>query len=116
MLRSSVFVLFVLAAASTARADGVTQLGPTDVSFSPRDVYAVPRGDSPAFGPANAPITIVAFSDYACAFCAAVQDTLDRLDRLYPGQIRWVERALPFEDEMLATEAALAAAAQGQFR
>jgi protein-disulfide isomerase len=109
-------LLAVAATAAVARADGMTQVAPSDVSFAPGDVYAVPRGDSPAYGPANAPITVVAWSDYACAYCAVVQDTLDRLDRLYPGLIRWVNRAMPVEDDTIATEAALAAAAQGQFR
>ena len=38
-----------------------------------------------AEGPADAPITIVAWSDYACGYCNRVQPTLDRLDQLYPG-------------------------------
>jgi protein-disulfide isomerase len=109
-------LLAVAATAAVAHADGMTQVAQADTSFAPSDVYAVPRGDGPAYGPATAPITIVAWSDYACAYCAAVQDTLDHLDRLYPGLIRWVNRAMPVEDETLATEAALAAAAQGQFR
>jgi protein-disulfide isomerase len=45
-----------------------------------------------------------------------VQDTLDKLGRVYPGQLRWVHRTLPLdEDNTLAAEAALAAAAQGRF-
>lgn len=46
-----------------------------------------------------------------------MQSTLDHLARLYPGQLRWVHRTLPLdEDNMLAAEAALAADAQGRFR
>ena len=88
-----------------------------DTRFDPRAIYKVPRGSGPAEGPVNAPVTIVEWSDYACGFCNRVQPTLDRLDQLYPGQIRWVHRTLPLdEDFTLAAEAAHAAAAQGRFR
>jgi len=109
--------LLLLLAASTAYADGVTELRSGQPSFDPQSIYKVPRGGSPFTGPADAPITIVTWSDYACGYCARVQDTLDRLDRLYPGQIRWVDRELPLDpDHPVAAEAALAAAAQGKFR
>lgn len=102
-------VLAVVLCATSARAD---QLG-----FDPKAVYNVPRGDAHVDGPADAPITIVIWSDYACGYCNRVQATLDQLDRLYPGQIRWVHRTLPLdEDYTLAAEASLAAAAQGTFR
>jgi protein-disulfide isomerase len=103
---------------SAAHADGVTQVrGGDSASFDPQQIYKVPRGNSAAIGPADAPVTIVAWSDYACGYCNRAQQTLDRLDRLYPGQIRWVHRELPADDEHpLAAEAALAAAAQGKFR
>src|SRR5437660_8788162 len=104
-------------AARVAGADGVTQIGNGQASFDPQSVYKVPRGVAPGYGPADAPFTIVAWSDYQCGYCARVQDTLDRLDRLYPGLIRWVHRELPLdEDHPIAAEAALAAAAQGKFR
>src|SRR4051812_10873584 len=87
------------------------------LGFDPRTVYKVPRGEAPANGPADAPVTIVAWSDYACAYCNRVQGTLDHLAQLYPGQLRWVHRTLPLDDDnTLAPEAALAAAAQGRFR
>ena len=84
--------------------------------FDPTGVYAVPRGDSPASGPVDAPITIVAWSDHACGFCYRVQTTLATLDDLYPGLIRWVHRTLPLdEDQTVTAEAVLAARAQGAF-
>jgi protein-disulfide isomerase len=87
------------------------------VGFDPAVVYKVPIGRAPMHGPADAPVTIVAWSDYACRYCNFVQGTLDKLARLYPGQLRWVHRTLPLDDDnTLAAEAALAADAQGKFR
>ncbi|HEY4238531.1 MAG TPA: thioredoxin domain-containing protein [Kofleriaceae bacterium] len=87
------------------------------LEFDPAHVYKVPRGTSPSNGPADAPITIVAWSDYSCGYCNRVQGTLDQLQRLYPGQIRWVHRMFALADEDIANlEAALAAGAQGKFR
>ena len=114
---SCVIVLAAVSVTTVAHADTVTQQAPANASFDPETIYNVPRGDAPSEGPHEAPITIVDWSDYACGFCNRVQDTLDRLDRLYPGQIRWVHRELPAdEDNPLAAEAARAAAAQGRFR
>src|SRR5205814_5210772 len=102
-------IVAVAIVAAPARAD---RLG-----FDPKTIYKVPRGEAPTNGPADAPVTIVAWSDYACAYCNRVQGTLDHLARLYPGQLRWVHRTLPLDDEnTLGPEAALAAAAQGRFR
>ena len=107
-MRRAVVAVALALVASTAHAD---KLG-----FDPASVYRVPRGASPASGPADAPITIVAWSDYACGFCYRVQPTLAALDELYPGMIRWVHRTLPLgEDQTITAEAALAAAAQGAF-
>jgi protein-disulfide isomerase len=112
-----VIVLALGLVTAVAHADTVTQQAPANASFDPDAVYNVPRGDAPSEGPSEAPITIVDWSDYACGYCNRVQDTLDRLDRLYPGQIRWVHRELPAdEDNPVAAEAARAAAAQGRFR
>ena len=110
LMRSAVVgVVIALSLAGTAFAD--------KPGFDPTLVYKVPRGSGPSEGPADAPITIVAWSDYACGYCNRVQPTLDRLERLYPGQIRWVHRTLPLdEDYTLAAEASLAPAAQGKFK
>lgn len=109
MQRAVVLALVTLLSA-TASADRVT--------FDPAKVYKIPRGaQTAAEGPADAPITIVVWSDYACGYCNRVQGTLAKLDHLYPDQIRWVHRTLPLDENYtLAAEASLAAAAQGRFR
>ncbi|MEZ4399578.1 MAG: thioredoxin domain-containing protein [Kofleriaceae bacterium] len=86
-------------------------------AFDPAAVYDVPLDDAPRRGPADAPITIVEFSDFACGYCNRAQATLAQIERLYPGQVRWVFRPLPLDEDdgILASAAALAAAAQGQF-
>lgn len=101
-------LLLIAGLASAAHAD---RLG-----FDPKVVYDIPRGASPTEGPADAPVTVVVWSDFACGHCNNVQETLDRLVRLYPTQLRFVHRTLPLdEDDTLAAEAGLAAAAQGRF-
>lgn len=111
-MRAVIALLFagLLAPASpVVRADGLT--------FDPAAIYRAPRGASPAEGLADAPITIVSWSDHACGFCFRAQHTLDALARLYPGQLRFVHRFFPLDPgDTLAAEAALAAAAQGRFR
>ncbi len=103
-------VFLALLVASAAHAD--------KLEFDPASVYNVPRGTgAPTEGPVDAPVTIVAWSDHSCGYCIRVQPTLDGLARLYPGQLRFVHRTLPLDDDnTLAAEAALAAAAQGRFR
>lgn len=106
-MRALLVVLGLLASAS-AHAERLT--------FDPASVYKVSLGSAPRTGAADAPVTVVAWSDYACGYCNRVQATLDHLARLYPGQLRWVHRTLPLdEDNTLAAEAALAAEAQGRF-
>lgn len=107
--------LLITTGVSVAHADVARRT--TGASFAPDTVYKVPRGHGPSDGPADAPLTMVDWSDYACGYCNRAQETLDRLDRIYPGQIRWVHRILPLDDDnTIAAEAALAAAAQGRFR
>jgi protein-disulfide isomerase len=69
-------------------------------------------------GPATAPVTIVEFSDFQCPFCGRVVPTLGQIEKKYGGKVRVYFRhfPLPFhQDAPLASEAALAADAQGKF-
>jgi protein-disulfide isomerase len=75
-------------------------------------------GDAPVRGDARAPVTIVAFSDFECPFCAKAEATLRALEDEYRGKVRIVFRSqpLPFhEHAKLAARAALAAGEQGKF-
>ncbi len=72
--------------------------------------------DSPALGPADAPITIVEFSDYECSFCVRWhQQVYKRLMQEYEGQIRFVYRDFPLDNiHPNATPAAMAAHCAGE--
>jgi protein-disulfide isomerase len=69
-------------------------------------------------GPADAPVTIVEFSDFQCPFCGRVVPTLHDLEKAYPGKLRIYFKHFPLafhQDAPLASQAALAAGAQGKF-
>jgi protein-disulfide isomerase len=73
---------------------------------------------APVRGPADAPVTIVEWSDFQCPFCARAEETLTRLRQEYPDKIRfvWRDMPLPFHDQARpAAIAARAAGAQGKF-
>ncbi len=73
---------------------------------------------APVRGQAQAPVTIIEFSDLQCPFCASVTPTLRELMKQYPDQVRWVFKSFPLDfhaDSPLAHAAALAAERQGKF-
>lgn len=73
---------------------------------------------SPVLGPAEAPLTVVAFTDFQCPFCAKGNKVIQDLLKRYEGKIRLVFRnnPLPFHEEgFAAAKAALAAHRQGKF-
>ncbi len=75
-------------------------------------------GDAPVKGPASAPVTLVAWSDFQCPFCSRAVPTVRQLEDAYKGKLRiaFKQFPLPFHDKAhLAAEAALAANEQGKF-
>jgi protein-disulfide isomerase len=84
---------------------------------APRAEVSIPPG-SPSHGPADAPVTIVEFTDYECPFCHRAQATIDELFRRYPGKVRLVHLDFPLDGHPGALPAARAvrcATEQGRF-
>jgi protein-disulfide isomerase len=74
--------------------------------------------DDPSIGPADAPITIVEFSDFNCPYCRKwQQETFPALMASYPGQIHFVYRDFPVtsQESYIAAQAAECAGDQGKY-
>lgn len=81
-------------------------------------VLSVDTDDDPSVGPADAPVTIVEFSDFQCPYCQRSTDTMKELRRLYGDKIRVVYRDYPGPNHphaAPAAEAAQCAGDQGKF-
>jgi protein-disulfide isomerase len=70
-------------------------------------------------GNASAPVTIVEFADYQCAYCGSVESTLRDLLKKYDGRVKLAYRDFPLSTihphAEMAAEAARCAEAQGNF-
>ena len=74
--------------------------------------------ENPQKGPADAPITIIEYTDFQCPYCARGAKTLDQVQKMYPEKVRVVFKNLPLEmhkQAIPAAKAALAAKNQGRF-
>ncbi|HEX2895483.1 MAG TPA: thioredoxin domain-containing protein [Marmoricola sp.] len=108
----------------------VANVGPAAASSSPQP--AQPQSSAPAVvpnvstagqpseGPADAPVTIVEFTDFQCPFCGAfARDTEHALLAAYQGKVRFVIRDFPISGihqyAEKAAEAAECAQDQGKF-
>ncbi|HYH98332.1 DsbA family protein [Hyalangium sp.] len=81
-------------------------------------VQKIEVGKAPVKGPANAPVTIVAYSDFECPFCGRVLPTLKQVEDEYKGKVRiaFKNQPLPFHaNAKPAAAASLAAHEQGKF-
>ncbi|MFN2493438.1 MAG: DsbA family protein [Pyrinomonadaceae bacterium] len=81
-------------------------------------VQTISIDDDPARGDANAPVTIVEFTDFQCSACAAMNPVIDDVLKSYGNKVRLVVRDFPLlqhTNARKAAEAANAAHAQGKF-
>jgi protein-disulfide isomerase len=73
---------------------------------------------APSKGPARAPVTIVAFSEFQCPYCSRAVPGLKQVEEAYPGKVRIAFKHLLIpghQQAPLAAEASLAAHEQGKF-
>jgi protein-disulfide isomerase len=82
-------------------------------------IYNIETKGYPSLGPADAPITIVEFSDYQCPFCYRWHTQVyDQLLAAYPNKIRFVYRNFPLsfhQNAFASAEAALCAGDQDAY-
>lgn len=73
----------------------------------------------PSRGPADAPVTIIEFSDYQCPYCQRAEPVVEEVLERYPEQVRLVYRHFPLDnihpEARDAAHAAVCAEAQDRF-
>jgi protein-disulfide isomerase len=82
------------------------------------DPVSIPTSGAPVIGPANAPLTLIEFSDFQCPYCIKAVPQLHALLKAYPTQVKLIFKEYPLEIHSQAAFAALAAEAankQGKF-
>ncbi|HSC88453.1 MAG TPA: thioredoxin domain-containing protein [Polyangiaceae bacterium] len=72
--------------------------------------YRAPVDGSPVWGPADAPLTLIEFSDFECPYCKRAEATVQELKKVYAGQLRIVFKHKPLPFHKNARPAALLAA------
>ncbi|MEI9941424.1 MAG: thioredoxin domain-containing protein [Pseudomonadota bacterium] len=86
--------------------------------LAPELAASIANSKGPAFGPADAKVTVVEFSDFQCPYCSRAATAVDQIKEKYGTRVRFVFRQFPLpmhENARGAAEAALAANAQGKF-
>jgi protein-disulfide isomerase len=86
--------------------------------LSPEVAANIAKGKAPSFGPADAKVTVVEFSDFQCPYCSKAADVVDQVKEKYGDRVHFVFRQFPLpmhQNARGAAEAALAANAQGKF-
>ncbi|MCB0119180.1 MAG: DsbA family protein [Anaerolineales bacterium] len=120
------YVLWGGKAAVAATTTVAANQGPVYIEVTPQPtatplpvVYDIDTDGFPSLGPADAPITIVEFSDYQCPYCWRWHvQVYDALMKAYPDQIRFVYRNFPLsfhQNAMAGAEAALCAGDQNVY-
>ncbi len=66
-------------------------------------------GKSPGKGPANAPVTIIEFTDFQCPYCAKARPIVNEIVEQYKDKVHYVVRNFPLNFHKLAQKSAEAA-------
>jgi protein-disulfide isomerase len=81
-------------ALEVASAGGAAHL-PASAAAAPIERWLVPIGNSPSRGPADAPVTIVEFTDFPCPYSKKAEATLGHLFDRFPQKLRLVWKDYP---------------------
>lgn len=78
-----------------------------DKPMAPR--FKVNTAGAASFGPSDAKVTVVEFSDFQCPFCAKGADIVNALKKKYKGKVKFVFKHFPLPFHKQAEKAAVAA-------
>ena len=70
--------------------------------------------DAPMYGPKDAPITLVEFTDYQCPYCQQAQQYVDRVLDSYKDKVKLVYQEFPLDFHGQAKPAGVAARCAGE--
>jgi protein-disulfide isomerase/organic radical activating enzyme len=90
---------------------------PIKILLQPKRI-AVDSAGHPSLGPADAPVTIVEFTDFQCPFCKRGEDSVQQIHTKYGDKVRLVHMDFPLSfhsHAMDAAQAARCANEQGKF-
>jgi protein-disulfide isomerase len=82
------------------------------------DPVNIPVNGAPVTGPADAPVTLVEFSDFQCPYCWKAVAKLNAVLKAYPTQVKLIFKQFPLDSHSqaaLAAQASVAAHYQGKF-
>lgn len=88
------------------------------IALPPPRIEVKVAANDPAQGPANAPVVVVAFSDFQCPFCKRVLPSLQKMQAEYGDRVRLVFRDFPLsihDEAFVAAEAGQCANDQDKF-
>jgi protein-disulfide isomerase len=74
--------------------------------------------DVPVRGVSGAPVTVLEFADYECAYCQQIHPVLQRIEKEFQGKVAFAYKDFPLPmhpNAPLAAEAAHCAGAQGKY-
>lgn len=81
-------------------------------------VAKLTAGEAPSFGPKDAKVTLVEFSDFQCPYCSRAATAMHELKKKYGDKVHFVFRQFPLsfhQNAHISAQASLAAHAQGKF-
>ena len=106
--------------AASAYAERLRSGASVQVFLKPPDppVFEISIEDRPWRGGANAPVTVIEFTDFECPSCGATQPELEEVAREFGAKVKLVARNFPLDQHKRAFDAAEAAEAareQGKY-
>ncbi len=81
-------------------------------------VVSIDTTNAPILGPADAPVSIVVFSDFQCPYCSKLNPTFDEILKKNPKTVKIFYKHFPIrghEQAFAAANASIAAQKQGKF-